>query len=407
MILTTETLIQNTQALQQFCETLSFDPGIPPFLAIDTEFIRERSYWPHLCLIQVADACRTVAIDPLAPDLDLSPFLALLQTPDILKVFHSGRQDIEIFYLLTGQIPAPLFDTQVAAMACGFGDSVSYENLVQSILKKRVDKAFRLTDWSRRPLTPEQLRYALGDVHFLRKLYGWFYEELKKNKREDWICQEMALLSTPATYQTLPENAWTRLKGASPQALKPLSFTVLKALAALREQVAQDKNIPRRRVIRDEIIFELATALPTTVDALKQLRGIATALHPDLPAEKIVEHIAAICQQSSTTWEKALQSANPPSPDKDVLALLRLLLKMCADGHGLAQRLIATNEDLEFFAREKGKALEASPLLQGWRFDVFGKEALDLKMGRLALTLLNGKIHRVPLESPCSESVTA
>lgn len=389
-------LIQDTSALQKFCQTVSFELDAPPFLAIDTEFIRERTYWPQLCLIQIADAKGAVAIDPLAPGIDLSPLVDILQNPKILKVFHSGRQDIEIFHLLTGKVPAPLFDTQVAAMVCGFGDCVSYESLVQAVLKKKVDKSSRLTDWSHRPLTPEQLTYALGDVIHLRKLYGWFHHKLQKNQRASWIGQEMSLLSNPETYQTPPERAWMRLKGGSIQSLKPLSFSVLKELAAFRESVAQEKNIPRRKVMRDEVLFELAIALPKTEEELKRLRGVTSSFPAEMSAEKIVERIAALRQWPPEKWEKALQSSNTTSSDSGVIALLRLLLKVCSDESGVAQRLIAVSDDLEFLAREEGEFLLSSPLLKGWRFDVFGKEALDLKAGQLALTVKNGKIHRIP-----------
>lgn len=393
--LTDETLIQDTQTLEAFCQTVSFEPDSHPFLTVDTEFIRERTYWPQVCLIQIADAHRAVAIDPLAPGMDLAPLMDLLHHPEILKVFHSARQDIEIFHFLTGKIPTPLFDTQIAAMVCGFGDSVSYENLVQAILKQRLDKSSRLTDWAQRPLTSAQLRYALGDVIHLRGLYTWFREKLQKNKRESWIEQEIALLLNPETYQMPTHKAWTRLKGGSPQALKPLSFTVLKELATLREQAAQNHNLPRRKIVRDEVLFELASALPTTVEALKRLRGMAASLSPALPAETIVNCIAKIAKGSPEKWEATLLCANPPSPDKEALALFRLLLKICADEHGIAQRLIGTGEDLEFFVREKGEILATSPLLQGWRFDIFGKEALDLKAGNIALTIQQGRVRRM------------
>ncbi|HSV29168.1 MAG TPA: ribonuclease D, partial [Candidatus Omnitrophota bacterium] len=260
-------MIADTASLAEFCQRLAS----APYVTVDTEFMREKTYYPQLCLVQIGGPDDAKAIDPLAPGIDLEPLFELLRNPKVLKVFHAARQDVEIFLHMMGSVPAPLFDTQVAAMVCGFGDAVSYENLASQLARARIDKSMRFTDWALRPLTEKQVQYALGDVTHLRVAYEKLVKKLEKNGRIEWLAEEMAELTTPETYRVNPENAWKRLK---PRSSSPKFLAVLKELAAWREREAQERDIPRQRIVRDENLMEIAAHHPTSVEELSRTRGL-------------------------------------------------------------------------------------------------------------------------------------
>lgn len=383
-------LIQDTQTLRGFCDTLVFDSDLPPFLTVDTEFIRERTYYPILCLIQVADAKQAVAIDPLAKDLDLAPFWELMARPDILKVFHAGRQDLEIFNQLTGSLPISVFDTQVAAMVCGFGEAASYEMLVKSILNKSIDKTSRFSDWSFRPLQNDQLTYALGDVIHLRPLYRWFVQALEKNQRQDWLGDEMQLLLKPETYDPDPQDLWKRLKSRKIQSLNPQALGLLKTLSIWREDLAKQKDLPRRHVLKDDLLVELAILKPQKIQDLERLRdprGKETL--ENLPLEQLFEIVEAA--RNNPNKKDVLQKTATKLSDEEsvLLDLLKVVLKYCAQQGGVAPKLLATSQDLERLVREDHPDI---PMLKGWRFDLFGRDALAFKAGKRGFAYIQGKL---------------
>lgn len=373
-------LIVDTPALEELVRGLRQRP----FFALDTEFLRETTYWPKLCLIQVAAEGIEALIDPLAPQLDLAPLFEALADPNVVKVFHAARQDIEIFVRMMGKPPAPIFDTQIAAMACGHGDSIAYDALVATILKRRVDKSSRFSDWSRRPLSNEQLGYALADVTHLRDLFPILQGDLEKRGRLEWVEEEIAVLTASETYDVTPENAWMRFK---PRKTTAVYLSSLKAVAAWRELTAQQRDMPRGRILKDEAIYEIAEQKPRTVDALGRLRGI-----PKGWAQSRMGHDLAVAMDAALTNPEAYAPAfeRPPPPKPGVgpiVELLKVLLKQTADDHSVAARLLATVSDLEAIASDDDADV---PALKGWRRDVFGERALALKQGRLAL-LVKGK----------------
>ncbi|HYE42449.1 MAG TPA: ribonuclease D [Caulobacteraceae bacterium] len=381
------TPITNNADLAAFCERLA----AAPFIAVDTEFMRETTFWPKLCLIQAASPDEARCIDPLAEGLDLEPFLRLLTNTSITKVFHAARQDVEIFHNL-GAMPTPLFDSQVAAMAAGFGDQVSYDSLVRQILRKDIDKGSRFTDWSRRPLSDAQLTYALGDVVYLAQLYPKLRDKLEKEGRLVWVAEEMAALTNPALYDTDPEIAWKRLK---PRRFTPKYLAAFKATAAWRERTAQERDQPRGRILKDDAIDEIATQIPLDADAFNRLRsvpkGFATSKYgPDLIAalRQALEDPEAYAPK----LEKPSQSAQAPGA---VIELLKVLLKARSEDAKVATKLIATVSDLEQIALDDNADVEA---LQGWRRKVFGEDALKLKRGELALVLEGTRVRVVELE---------
>jgi len=379
------TLITATADLAAFCEQLHRQP----FVAVDTEFMRETTYWPKLCLIQAGGPDVEAAIDPLAEGLDLKPFLDVLANPKVEKVFHAARQDLEIFYNL-GVMPTPLFDTQIAAMAAGFGEQVAYDALVRQMLKVELDKSSRFTDWARRPLTQSQFDYAVADVTYLAKLYPILRERLEAEGRLAWVASEMQALSDPANYDMTPENAWKRLK---PRKHAPKYLAVFKSVAAWRERTAQTRDQPRGRILKDEAIDEIATQAPTDADALNRLRSVpkgfaGSRFGPDLL--EAVKAALAAPDDYAPVLEKPRANGGPPNGA--VVELLKVLLKARAEDAGVASKLIATMADLEKIA---GDDEADTPALQGWRLDAFGTDALKLKRGEIALVFDGGRVRAV------------
>ena len=368
-------MITDTTALTEFCQRLSHEA----FITVDTEFMRERTYWPQLCLVQVAGANEAYAIDPLAPGMDLTPLFQLLANPAVLKVFHAARQDLEIFLQLAGALPTPLFDSQVAAMVCGFGDSIGYEPLAAQLAGARIDKSMRFTDWSIRPLSEKQVKYALADVTHLRVIYEKLAEKLAANGRTHWLDDEMAELTSPATYRVEPEDAWRRLK---PRSGNARFLSVLRELAAWREREAQSRDVPRQRIVRDESIMEIAANHPTTAADLARTRGLGKGLAEG----KMGTAILAVVKQGLALPEDQA----PHLPERNdaprglgpVVELLKVLLKMKCDQHGVAQKLIAGSSDVEAIAADDNADV---PALKGWRREVFGADALRLKHGAVGL----------------------
>lgn len=369
--------ITTTAELAVFCDALKGQP----FVAVDTEFMRETTYWPKLCLIQAAAANAHAVIDPLAEGMDLEPFLAVLRDPAILKVFHAARQDVEIFNNLRA-MPQPLFDTQVAGMAAGFGEQIAYDALVRQMLKIELDKSSRFTDWARRPLSDAQLTYALADVTHLAELYPKLHQRLEREGRLAWVTDEMANLTDPANYDVDPENAWRRLR---PRRHTAKYLAVYKAVAAWRERTAQLRDQPRGRILKDEAIDELATQTPTDADALDRLRSVpkgfsGSRFGPDLLAA--VREALKDPEAYAPVIERSRQAPSPAAGA--VVELLKVLLKARAEEAGVASKLIATVADLEQIANDDHAA---TPALKGWRREAFGEDALKLKRGELALVL--------------------
>jgi len=376
-------LIASSDALAAACRSLSQHP----FVTIDTEFLRETTYYPKLCLIQMAgsDPGEAYLIDPLADGLDLEPFMALMADPNVVKVFHSARQDLEIVWNLGGIVPSPLFDTQVAAMVCGYGDSVSYEQLVNDLAKAKIDKSSRFTDWSRRPLTDAQLTYALSDVTHLVKVYQALLAELERNGRLEWLTEEMAVLTSPETYQADPDNAWRRLAG---RLRKPREIAVLMEIAAWREREAQSRDVPRGRILKDDAVIDIATSGPRSVEALGRLRTIPNGFERSRTGAEILDAVERALSRDPATIpvpERSRGRANTGS----VVDLLKVLLKAVAEQEGVAPKIIATVEELEAIADSDGADV---PSLHGWRRKLFGDKALALKNGQLGLVLERGRV---------------
>jgi ribonuclease D len=379
------TLLTKTQELTELCDELAKEP----FVALDTEFMRDRTYFPKLCLVQVAGQRRHAAIDPLAQGLDLAPLLALMTDAAVVKVFHAARQDVEIFYHLGGAIPTPLFDTQLAAMVCGYGEEVGYETLVARLAKARIDKSSRFTDWSRRPLTKQQLDYALADVIHLRVVYQRLEAQLRQSGRSEWVAQELAGLTDPHTYEQPPEDAWRRIKVRSRE---PRFLAMVQALAAWREREAQRRDLPRNRIVRDDLLLELAANRPRSTDDIARLRRIS------LDRASAAAAVAAVRSALELPESELPVVEPPPKLPRGIgplVELLRVLLKFQCEEHNVAQRLVATTADLEAIA-----ALDAPdiPALRGWRLEVFGRAALTLKQGKLALAVEKGQVVLVPMQ---------
>ena len=385
-------LISTTQELADLCGRL----GQHDFVAVDTEFIREQTYWPRLCLIQLAGPQDEALVDPLRPDLSLDPFFELMADASTVKVFHAARQDLEIVWNLARLIPQPIFDTQVAAMVCGFGESVSYVNLVKQITRRDVDKTSRFTDWSRRPLSQQQLAYALGDVTHLRDVYRFLEAELEREGRERWLDEEMAGLTDPATYEAHPEDAWRRLKL---RVKNRKGLAVLIELAAWRERAAQGQDVPRNRILRDEALYDIASHAPTEAAQLSQLRTLSEGFARSARAREIIEAVKKGVARDPKTVPPVHSGAPLPAEKVAIVDLLRVLLKGCAAKRKVAPRLIADGDDLERLAVEDAPDIAA---LRGWRYDLFGAQALQLKRGELALKLDRGEV--VPVPVPVSRS---
>ena len=382
------TVITDSDALARFCARQMGSS----FVAVDTEFMRERTYWPILCLVQIAGPEEAAAIDALAPGVDLTPLLTLMADESTLKVFHAARQDIEIFVNLSGTVPRPLFDTQVAAMVCGFGDAASYETLVGKLAQASLDKSSRFTDWSRRPLTERQIRYALADVVYLRTVYEQLQQRLASNGRANWFAEEMAELSNSATYRSDPSEAWRRfrLRGR----VDPRFFGVLREVAAWRETAARQRNLPRGRIMRDEAVLEIAAHIPKTIEALARTRSLSKGVAEGKMGNEILDAIQRGLADMAALELPAPPRADPPPGLGPLIELLRVLLKQRCEEHQVAQKLLATAEDLEAIAADDEAPVRA---LSGWRREIFGKDALALKHGRLALTVRRNRISLIEL----------
>jgi ribonuclease D len=383
-------VITDTPELVRFCA----EQPSGSFVAVDTEFMRERTYWPILCLVQVAGPTQAVAIDALAPGIDLTPLLALMADASILKVFHAARQDVEIFLNLSGTVPQPLFDTQVAAMVCGFGDAASYETLVGKLAHATLDKSSRFTDWSRRPLTERQIHYALADVVHLRTVYERLQQRLASNGRTGWFAKEIAGLADPATYCNNPAEAWRRfrLRGR----VDTRFFGVLREIAAWRETAARQRNLPRGRIMRDEAVLEIAAHAPKTIEALAGSRSLGKGVAEGRLGNEILQAVKRGLAEAKALEPPPSRADTPPGLGP-LLELLRVLLKQRCEEHQVAQKLVATAEDLEAIAADDRATV---PALSGWRYEIFGKDALALKHGRLALTVRRNRIALVEVDDP-------
>ncbi len=379
------TPITTTADLETFCAKILGQP----FVAVDTEFMRETTYWPKLCLIQAATPDDEAVIDPLAPGLDLEPFLRILRDESIVKVFHAARQDVEIFHNLKA-MPRPLFDTQVAAMAGGYGEQIAYDALVRNMLKIELDKSSRFTDWARRPLTDNQLTYALADVTHLAALYPRLRSRLEDEGRVAWVADDMKSLSDPALYDVSPENAWRRLK---PRKQSPRYLSVYRAVAEWREKTAQLRDQPRGRILKDDAIDELASQAPTDAAQMERLRSVPKGFAGSRFGPELLETIREALRDPEATAPVIEKTRSPHNPAAgSVVELLKVLLKARAEDGGVASKLIATVSDLEMIAQDDNAD---TPALTGWRLEAFGADALRLKRGELALVLDGSRVRVV------------
>ncbi|QIB32495.1 ribonuclease D [Ancylobacter pratisalsi] len=381
-------MITTTDELAAACERLAGHR----FITIDTEFLRETTFWPKLCVIQLASPDEAVVIDALADGMDLAPFFTLMSNVDVLKVFHAGRQDIEIIWHLAGIIPHPVFDTQVAAMVLGHGDSISYDQLVQRLTGHVLDKSLRFTDWSRRPLSVAQIAYAEADVTHLRDVFLKLEADLDKRGRADWVGEEMAVLTSPDTYRQEPARAWERLRT---RARKPKDLAVLMEVAAWREREAQARDIPRSRILKDDVIGEIASQHPATVERLAQLRSIPKGFERSRSGEQIIEAVKAGLERDPRTLPRIERDRPLSNGASATVELLKVLLRMTSEQHGVAAKVLATVDDLERIASDEEPDIAA---LRGWRRELFGERALALKAGRLALAMQKGRV--IALDRP-------
>ena len=375
-------LITTSADLAALCERLRRES----FVTVDTEFMRERTYWPELCVVQLAGEHEVAVVDALAPDLDLAPLGALLADRNVMKVFHAARQDIEIFLLKFDAVPVPLFDTQVAAMVAGFGDQVSYDALCRALAGTHIDKAHRFSDWSVRPLSAAQIAYAAADVTHLRRIYTALRDRLEREGRLDWVAEEMAALADPATYRIDPETAWERLR---PRTHNRRLLGLLRAAAAWREREAQRINIPRQRLVRDETLLELAATGPETPAELARARGISEGFAKGRSGAGLIAAIKAAKALPESELPEPPRERHGPSPSPALVALLKVLLAAKSEEHHVAPKLLASSEDLDRLAAEDRPDL---PALHGWRREVFGNAALALKTGKLALGVEGRKV---------------
>ncbi|WP_430512307.1 ribonuclease D [Pannonibacter phragmitetus] len=388
-------LITTTSDLADACKRLAAHD----YVTVDTEFLRETTFWPKLCVIQLAGPDDAFIVDALATGLDLAPFFELMRDQAVIKVFHAARQDIEIVYHLGGLIPTPLFDTQVAAMVCGFGDSVSYDQLVQRITGARIDKSSRFTDWARRPLTQKQLEYALADVTYLRDVYLFLKANLAEQNRINWVGDEMQVLLSERTYRTEPEEAWQRLKM---RVRKPIELAVLMEVAAWREREAQSRDVPRSRVLKDDAIYEIAAQQPGNAEALSRLRTIPRGFERSKQAEDILKAVNAAMSLPKEKLPKLPKGRQAPDGSAAAVDLLKVLLKLVSEQQGVAAKVIATVEDLEQIAADDQADV---PALEGWRREMFGEMALKLKRGEIALAFDGRQV--VALDQPAKSKAAA
>lgn len=366
-----------------------------PFVTVDTEFIRETTFWPILCLIQVASPDTAALIDPLAPGLDLTPFFSLMADESVTKVFHAARQDIEIVFHLGGLIPHPVFDTQIAAMVCGFGDSVSYDQLVAKVTGTQLDKSSRFTDWRHRPLTDKQLTYALADVTYLIDVYRFLGDQLEREGRAHWLDEEMEILTARETYDPHPEDAWKRLKM---RLRKPIELAVLQAAAAWREREARARDVPRQRVIKDDALYEIAQQQPRDADALSRLRTVPRGWERSGTAAGLLAAVNAAFEIPRDQLPKLPRQAQSPEGSNAAAELLKVLLRQVAEQQGVAPKVLASSDDVDRLAAD-GEAADV-PALHGWRRDVFGERALQLTRGEIGLKFEGRRIVSFELAPP-------
>jgi ribonuclease D len=377
-------LITTSTQLAEACARLAKHPVI----TVDTEFLRETTYYPLLCVVQMASPDDAVVVDTLADGIDLQPFFTLMANEAVLKVFHAARQDIEIIVHRANIVPHPIFDTQVAAMVLGYGDSIAYDQLVERITGHRPDKTHRFTDWSRRPLTKEQLHYAVSDVTHLRDVFTALDADLKKRGRSDWVSEEMEVLTSPRTYDFHPERAWERLKT---RVRKPKELAVLMEVAAWREQEAQSRDVPRSRVLKDDTVGDIATHAPTSLEKLGNLRSLPKGFERSKWGTDIIAAVQRGLARDPNTLPK-LEKPRNNSNGAAIVELLKVLLRMTSERHAVASKVIATVDDLEQIAADDQADVAA---LHGWRRELFGEAALSLKHGRLALAIERGRVIRV------------
>lgn len=356
-----------------------------PFVTVDTEFLRETTYYPLLCVAQLASPDEAVVIDALAKDIDLMPLFDLMTNESVMKVFHAARQDIEIFWNLAKKIPHPIFDTQVAAMVLGYGDSISYDQLVQRITGDSIDKSFRFTDWTRRPLADAQLRYAVSDVTHLRDVYLKLSTDIQARGRTDWVRAEMDILTSPDTYRMDPEKAWERLKS---RVRKPKDLAVLIEVAAWREREAQNRDVPRGRVLKDDVLGEIAIQAPTTIEKLSHLRSLPKGFERSRWGDAITDAVKRGLARDPKTLPR-LEKFRGAINGGATVELLKVLLRMTSERHGVAAKVVATVDDLERIAADDEADV---PALKGWRRELFGEKALALKHGKLALAVEKGRV---------------
>ena len=375
-------IVTTTSELETVCARLS-SAG---FITVDTEFMRDSTFFSKLCLIQMAGPNDEIIVDPLAPGIDLTPFYDLMRNKKVVKVFHAARQDIEIFWNDAKAIPDPLFDTQIAAMVCGFGDSAGYETLVNRLTKGSVDKSSRFTDWSRRPLSEKQLHYAMGDVTHLRTIYEVLAKRLTQSERVRWVAEEMALLQDPTIYETQPENAWLRIKT---RIKNRKGLAVLVEVAAWRERQAQERNQPRSRILKDDALSEIAMQMPRSVEELDRLRSVPKGMANSRTAANLLEAVERGLNMPDSQIP-IIEEAKPlPSGIGPLVELLKVLLSMRCEENDVAQKLIAKVSDLEQIAAYDDAQV---PAMNGWRREVFGNDALRLKRGEISLSAKGRKI---------------
>jgi ribonuclease D len=383
-------LTTTTAALAAFCaRAAKFD-----FVTVDTEFLRETTYWPKLCLLQAATPDEAILVDPLADGLSLQPFFDLLADPKVVKVFHAARQDIEIFVKLSGEVPQNIFDTQIAASVCGFGDSVSYDNLVRSVTGVDLDKSSRFTDWSHRPLTEKQRLYALADVTHLRDIYLKLRQQVTDTHRWDWVEDELGVLRSIDTYVVKPENAWERLKS---KLSRPRDLAALQAISAWRERRAQDGDQPRSRVLKDDALIEIAMQRPQTPDAFDKLRAVQRGYGRSSAAAEIMGLIRQVEALPKTDLPPAAERYRGPSPKGAVGDLIRVLLKAVSEQHGVAARILATSDEIDALVLDDDADV---PALKGWRRKLFGEKALAIKHGTIALAATRKGVIEIQIPQP-------
>ncbi len=378
--------ITTTAALDALCTRLAAEE----FVTVDTEFMRERTYFPELCVVQLASDTEVAVVDAQAEGIDLAPLARLFADRAVTKVFHACRQDIEIFVLKFDAVPVPLFDTQVAAMVAGFGDQVGYDALVSALTGGAIDKAHRFSDWSARPLSPAQVQYASADVTYLRGVYRKLSERLARDGRLAWVAEEMDALADPSTYRADPETMWERLK---PRTNNRRFLGVLRAIAAWREREAQRVNIPRQRLLKDEALLELAATAPTTPEELSRARGITRGFAEGRTGASLIEAIAVAKRLPENELPEAPRAKDGPRPSPALVSLLKVLLVAKCDEHNVAPKLLASSDDIDRLATEDAPDL---PALHGWRREVFGNDALALKQGRMGLGVDGKRIRLIP-----------